>query len=90
LVSVGLRYITTFLGVILLHVNDKDELDAVAVPVSTLDPVLMLDILVAMVEKAAVEEVLTPLPVIALAIDAFPLLTDVFKLDKSSVEAYSE
>ena len=36
-------------------------------------------ILLAIVEKLAVDEVLTPLSVIALAISAFPLLTDVFK-----------
>ena len=35
--------------------------------------------LLAIVEKLAVDEVLTPLPVIALAICAFPLLTEDFK-----------
>ena len=39
----------------------------------------ILLILLAIVEKSAVALVLTPLSVIALAIEDFPLLTDVFK-----------
>ena len=43
----------------------------------------MFLILLAMVWKVADAEVLKPLPVIALAISDFPLLTDVFKLSTS-------
>ena len=42
-------------------------------------PTGILPILLAIVWKVASDAVLTPLPVIALAISDFPLLTDVFK-----------